>query len=139
MHWTLRSLCKLAFGVVGVLVCHEAMQRVVRKLGLTYKRAHKLLGKASAPRRAESVQQLRELVTQSQQDDGPLVIFTDESVWTDRLLSHVALRWVCSTARNVTYSAATASRSVHTDYFPVLPTESDSTSSHGYCPHTGAC
>ena len=51
------------------------MRRVVRALGLTYKKAHKLLGKASAPRRAEFVEQLRELVAQSQQDDGPLVVF----------------------------------------------------------------
>lgn len=79
MHWTLRPLRKLAFCVVSVLVCHETMRRVVRKLGLTYIRAHRLLGRASAPRRAESVQQLRELVTQSQQDDGPLVVFTKQA------------------------------------------------------------
>ena len=79
MHWTLRSLCELAACVSGLRVCHETMRRVVHALGLTYKKAHKLLGKASAPRRAEFVEQLRELVAQSQQDEGPLVVFADEA------------------------------------------------------------
>lgn len=55
------------------------MRRVVHKLGLTYKKAHKLLGKASALRRAEFVKELCERVVQSQQDDRPLEVFPDEA------------------------------------------------------------
>lgn len=79
MRWTLRSLCELAVCVTGVRVCCETMRRVVQSLGLTYKKAHKLLGKASAPRREEFVEQLGELVVQSHQDEGPLVVFADEA------------------------------------------------------------
>ena len=55
------------------------MRRLTKALGYTWKKAKKLLGKACPVRRAQFVEQLRELLTQAQQDDGPLVVFCDEA------------------------------------------------------------
>jgi transposase len=79
IRWTLRSLCSLVFCVCGVQVCRETLRKVLHSLGLSFKKAHKLLGKASPQKRAEFVQTLGALLQQAQQDDGPLLVFADEA------------------------------------------------------------
>jgi hypothetical protein len=58
--------------------------KLVKRLGYSLKKAKKLLGKACPERRAQFVQQLAELLTQAQPDEGPLVVFADEAtcIWT---------------------------------------------------------
>lgn len=48
-------------------------------MGYTWKKAKKLLGKACPQRRAEFVQTLGELLKKQSQDDGLLVVFSDEA------------------------------------------------------------
>ena len=55
------------------------MRRLLRRLGLSFKKAHKLLGKACPDARAAFVRQLRELLADAQQPDGPVVVFVDEA------------------------------------------------------------
>ena len=47
--------------------------------GALVEKARKLLGKASPTRRAEFVEQLCQLLTQSKEPDAPLVLFCDEA------------------------------------------------------------
>lgn len=79
MRWTLRSLCALCFCVCGIQVCRETLRKVLHSLGLSFKKAHKLLGKACPARRAEFVKTLGSLLLEAQQDDGPLLAFADEA------------------------------------------------------------
>ena len=65
--------------ITGRLVGRETVRRLVKALGYTWKKAKKLLGKASAARRAEFVHKLGELLTQAQSPDGPLLVFCDEA------------------------------------------------------------
>ena len=55
------------------------MRRLLRRLGLSFKKAHKLLGKACPAARAAFVRQLRELLAEAQQPDGAVVVFVDEA------------------------------------------------------------
>lgn len=79
LHWTLRSLCALLFCVTGISLCRETVRRALHKLGFSFKKAHKLLGKASAGHRAEFVRELADWVRAAQQPDGPLLAFVDEA------------------------------------------------------------
>jgi len=75
----LRSLCALLFCVTGVSLCRETVRRALHKLGFSFKKAHKLLGKASPERRAEFVRELAAWVRAAEQPDGPLLAFVDEA------------------------------------------------------------
>lgn len=55
------------------------MRRLLKRLGFTFKKAHKLLGKASAKGRAQFIRELSDLVLSAQQSDGPLLVFVDEA------------------------------------------------------------
>lgn len=79
MRWTLRSLCALCLCVCGIQVCRETLRKVLRTLGLSFKKAHKLLGKANPQQRAEFVKTLGVLLQQAAQDNGPLLVFADEA------------------------------------------------------------
>jgi len=65
--------------VLGISPCRETVRRAVRKLGFSFKKAHKLLGKACPQRRAEFVRELSALIHAAQQPDGPLLAFVDEA------------------------------------------------------------
>lgn len=79
MRWTVRKLCELIGCVRGALPGRETVRRVLKELGLSWKKARKLLGRACPLRRAEFVQTLRDLMQQSTQPDGPLLLFGDEA------------------------------------------------------------
>lgn len=79
MRWTLRSLCALVHCVCGLQVCRETLRKVLHSLGFSFKKAHKLLGKASPQRSAEFVASLGSLLHQAQQEDSPLLCFADEA------------------------------------------------------------
>jgi len=79
VRYTLRTLCSLLFCITGVSLCRETVRRLLKTLRLSYKKAHKLLGKADPVLRAAFVQQLCELVNEAQQPDGPLLAFCDEA------------------------------------------------------------
>jgi hypothetical protein len=65
--------------ITGRLFCRETVRKVLRQLGHSWKKARKLLGKACPTRRAEFVEQLCQLLTQSKEPDAPLVLFCDEA------------------------------------------------------------
>lgn len=76
---TLRSLCALCFCVCGVPICRETLRKVLRSLDLSFQKAPKPLGKASAQHRAEFVQSIGELIQKAQQGDEPLLCCADEA------------------------------------------------------------
>jgi transposase len=55
------------------------LRKVLHSLGLSFKKAHKLLGKASPLKRVEFVQTLGALLQKAQQDDQLLLVFADEA------------------------------------------------------------
>ena len=65
--------------ITGISVCRETMRRLLHQLGLSFKKAHKLLGKACPVKRAAFVTQLRELMLRAHSPDGPLLVFSDEA------------------------------------------------------------
>ena len=75
----IRLLCSWLGCITGRTPGRETVRRLVKRLGYSWKKAKKLLGKACPERRAQFVQQLGELLTEAQQDQGPLVVFADEA------------------------------------------------------------
>ena len=79
-RWTLRTLCALVLSITGRLVSRETLRKLLHQTGYSFKRrARILLGKADPKQRAEFVLELARLVTESQREDGPLLVFSDEA------------------------------------------------------------
>ena len=65
--------------ITGELPGRETVRRLVKRLGYTFKKAKKLLGKAAPQKRKEFVQQLAQMMRESQHPEAPLLVFCDEA------------------------------------------------------------
>ena len=79
LRWTVRKLCDLIGCVRGQRPGRETVRRVLKDLGISWKKARKLLGRACKTRRADFVEKLRDLLHSSSAPDGPLLLFGDEA------------------------------------------------------------
>lgn len=85
----MRKLCDLIECVHATRLGRETVRRALKDLGLSWKKARKLLGRACTKRRAELVSKLHDLMQQSAKPDGPLLLFGDEAhVHTDTDLGY---------------------------------------------------
>ena len=62
-NWTLKKLKQWVVGAFGRLVSRNALRRLLRQAGLSWKKVKKLLGKANPDKRAAHIQQLLGLFT----------------------------------------------------------------------------
>ncbi len=79
-RWTLRTLCALVLSITGRLVSRATLRKLLHQTGYSFKRrARILLGKADPKQRSEFVLELARLVKESHQEEGPLLVFSDEA------------------------------------------------------------
>ena len=70
----------MVLSITGRLVSRETLRKLLHQTGYSFKRrARILLGKADPKQRSEFVLELARLVSESQQEDGPLLVFSDEA------------------------------------------------------------
>ena len=65
--------------ITGELPGRETVRRLVKRLGYSFKKAKKLLGKADPQKRKEFVQELLHRMHESQSPEAPLLILCDEA------------------------------------------------------------
>jgi len=72
----------------GRLCCRETIRAALHRLGLSWKKAKKLLGRANSERRAAFVEQLRPLLDDAQRDRHQLVYLDEAHIHQDVDLGH---------------------------------------------------
>ena len=72
----------------GRLCCRETVRAALHRLGLSWKKARKLLGRAHAGRRAAFLEQLRPLLAAAQRDRCRLVYLDEAHIHQDADLGH---------------------------------------------------
>jgi len=72
----------------GRLCCRETIRAALHRLGLSWKKAKKLLGRANPERRAAFVEQLRPLLDSAQRDRHQLVYLDEAHIHQDVDLGH---------------------------------------------------
>lgn len=72
----------------GHLCCRETIRAALHRLGLSWKKAKKLLGRANSERRAAFVEQLRPLLDGTQRDRHQLVYWDEAHIHQDVDLGH---------------------------------------------------
>jgi len=72
----------------GRLCCRETIRAALHRLGLSWKKAKKLLGRANPERRAAFVEQLRPLLDGAQRDQHQLVYLDEAHIHQDVDLGH---------------------------------------------------
>jgi len=77
-RWTLKRLVDHVRERFGRLVCRETIRAALHRLGLSWKKARKLLGRADPQRRQAYVEQLEGLVAGAQRDRH-LLVYLDEA------------------------------------------------------------
>ena len=76
--WTLKKLRQWISQTFGKLVSRNALRRILRKAGLTWKKVKKLLGKANPEKRAAHIQRLLRLF-EGVRDGTITLIYVDEA------------------------------------------------------------
>ncbi len=82
-RWTLRRLVGLVQARFGCRRCRETIRLVLHRMGLSWQKAKKLLGRASAERRAAFVEQMRPLLDGAQRDRHQLVYLDEAHIRQD--------------------------------------------------------
>ena len=77
-RWTLKRLVAHVQEHFGRLVCRETVRAALHRLGLSWKKASKLLGRADPERRRAYVEQLEGLLAGAQRDRH-LLVYLDEA------------------------------------------------------------
>ena len=72
----------------GRLCCRETIRAALHRLGLSWKKARKLLGRANAERRAAFLDHLRPVLDGAQQDRHRLVYLDEAHIHWDADLGH---------------------------------------------------
>ena len=78
VRWTLKRLVDWVQEQFGRICGRETLRRALQRMGLSWKKAKKLLGKADTARRAAFVEQIQELLRQAQHDQT-LLVYLDEA------------------------------------------------------------
>jgi transposase len=78
-RWTLRGLRTRIERLFGIDVCRETVRKVLHQLGMSWKKAKKLLGRATHEARVAFVEDLRALCVQRQRDASLLLAYIDEA------------------------------------------------------------
>src|SRR5262249_37513227 len=76
-NWTVNKLKQWVFRTFGLTAGRNAIRRVLRSAGLTWKKVKKLLGKAKSEKRAAHVQELLKLFARVR-DGEVILIYVDE-------------------------------------------------------------
>lgn len=79
VRWTLRRLRTRIERMFGIDVCRETLRKVLHQLGLSWKKAKKLLGRANPEARLAFVEDLHVLCEQQRLDESMLVAYMDEA------------------------------------------------------------
>jgi len=87
-RWTLKRLVGFVQARFGRLCCRETLRAALHRLGLSWKKAKKLLGRANPERRAAFVEQLRPLLDGAQRDRHQLVYLDEAHIHQDVDLGH---------------------------------------------------
>src|SRR3954451_17698736 len=77
-RWTLRRLVGWMRERFGLVCCRETIRSALHRLGLSWKKAKKLLGRADPERREAFVEQLQGLLDGAQRDQH-LLVYVDEA------------------------------------------------------------
>src|SRR6188508_2381446 len=77
-RWTLRRLAAWVRERFGRTCCRETIRAALHRLGLSWKKGKKLLGRADPARRRAFVEQLRDVLAGAQRDRH-LLVFLDEA------------------------------------------------------------
>ena len=87
-RWTLRRLAGFVRDQFGQACCRETIRAALHRLGLSWKKARKLLGRANPERRAAFLGQLRLLLAAAQRDRHMLVYLDEAHIHQDVDLGH---------------------------------------------------
>lgn len=87
-RWPLKRLVGFVQARFGRLCCRETIRAALHRLGLSWKKAKKLLGRANSERRAAFVEQLRPLLDGAQRDRHQLVYWDEAHIHRDVDLGH---------------------------------------------------
>lgn len=77
-RWTLKRLVAFVNAQFNIDCCRDTVRKTLKRLGLSWKKARKLLNKANAKKRAEFLETLQELFDKALQQ-GDLLIYIDEA------------------------------------------------------------
>ena len=77
-RWTLKRLVNWVKAQFGIECCRESVRQMLKPLGLSWKKARKLLNKANTDKRAEFLERLKGLLNEALQA-GHLLIYIDEA------------------------------------------------------------
>ena len=88
-RWTLKRLVGFVQERFGRLCCRETVRAALHRLGLSWKKAKKLLGRANPARRGDFIARLRPLLDGAQRDRHRLVYLDEAHVHQDADLGHV--------------------------------------------------
>ncbi|MBF0427961.1 MAG: IS630 family transposase [Magnetococcales bacterium] len=77
-RWTVKRLVALVQAEFGQSVCRETIRKALKRSGLSWKKAKKLLGKADPKKRAEFLESLKSLLEGATWDKH-LLIYLDEA------------------------------------------------------------
>ena len=87
-RWTLGRLAELVRTRFGRLCCRETIRAALHRLGLSWKKARKLLGRANAERRAAFLDHLCPVLDGAQRDRHRLVYLDEAHIHQDADLGH---------------------------------------------------
>jgi len=82
-RWTLKRLVGFVQARFGRLCCRETIRAALHRLGLSWKKAKKLLGRANSERRDAFIEQVRPLLDGAQRDRHHLVYLDEAHVHQD--------------------------------------------------------
>jgi transposase len=78
-RWTLSRLATRIQRVFGFDVCRETVRKVLHRIGLSWKKAKKLLGRADPDKRREFVADIRALLDEVRDDEDVVLAYIDEA------------------------------------------------------------
>jgi transposase len=78
IRWTLRRLVLWAQETLHISCCRETIRRVLHQVGLSWKKAKKMLARGNPQKRQAFVEKLQSLVAQAS-EEGELLVFWDEA------------------------------------------------------------
>lgn len=78
IRWTLKQLIAWIHDEFGQRVCRETIRKALKRVGLSWKKAKKLLGKADPKQRAEYLESLKLLLKDTTWDEH-LLVYIDEA------------------------------------------------------------
>ena len=88
-RWTLSRLRKSIEDIFGVLVSKETIRRALHRLGMSWKKAKKVLAKANTTERVEFLEDMQELLMRLARGDDALLVYIDEAhIQQDADLGH---------------------------------------------------